>query len=291
MVGGSVLAFQGSGNYTAVGVRGITMASVIVKGKNVHVNVQLTERVASATSVNLSTSGPLTAPASVTVAAGSTNYGFNVLAGNVASDTPASLTATAGGDSATANTTIVAQKVRAVNFGTNPVTAGGSSKGTLNLSTRAGSPTVVTLSSSNPRVHVPAAATVNTGQSRSQYFMVTTDGVDSDETSTIGGTIGITTTTSTFYVRRASVKAFQPARNVLGGRSFRVGVKLTGKAGPSGRTVAVVSSNTSVIPNGNVVIAPGASSGVARFTTSTVGSQTAVNLTAAGIQGTVNVLH
>lgn len=291
MVGGAVMAFPGSGNYTTVGIRGIRLATVVLQGRTAHVNVQVTERVGANTTVTLSTSGPLSAPASVQIAAGATNVGFDVTAGAVGSDTPASLTASAGGDSETANTTVIVTKVNNIKFGRNPVVAGDTSKSSLLLAAVAPSNTTVTLSSDNPRVHTPASANVAAGNTRSAYFSVTTDGVDTDETATISATVGANTKTATLYVKRAKITTLNVAKSVVGGNghTFFVQVKLTGRAGPSGRAVAVVSSNTAVVPNQQVVIAPGATSGSARFTTHAVGADTDVTLTAAGIAGHVHV--
>ncbi len=114
-----------------------------------------------------SSSSALRAPASVTVATGGTSATFSVQTSAVSASQKATLTATAEGKSQTDVITLypatAAPTLSKIACGTQTLTVPATETCTVYLSAKAASPAVVTLSSSNIVLQVPASVTVAAG--------------------------------------------------------------------------------------------------------------------------------
>jgi hypothetical protein len=288
IAGGSALAFPSSGRYVVVGIGGVRLARTIRSSQSVYATVFLTSRPATNQTVTLGTGGPLSAPGTAVVLAGENKTRVLVTAGSVGIKTDAFLTASLSGTSKKAPTSITPTRIGSIGFHQNPINGGARTTGSIAVDQPFPADRLYALSSDNPNVVVPPTVLVKAGQLRSVNFPITTSGVDNAESATITAVFG-PLIQNKLFLSKAQVTEFISASTVRGGRAFRVTVKLSGKAGPSGRTVQIVSDDPSVIPNTSITIAPGQNQAYLRVATLPVASTTTVHLTASGLPATVTV--
>jgi hypothetical protein len=179
----------------------------VVGGSNTQGTVSLSSAPSSSVVVVLSSSNTsvASAPANVTVAAGTTSTSFTITTFAVSSTQNVTISATYGN---TLKTTLTVSApsggVTLSSLTLNPatVTGGSSSKGTVTLSVAATSATTVSLSSSNSSAaKVPSSATVAAG-STSATFTITTQRVSSNTNVTITASEGGSTKSAVLTVTR-----------------------------------------------------------------------------------------
>src|SRR5206468_3547867 len=101
-----------------------------------------------------------TVPMSVTVPQGQTQATFTVATMQPTDDVTATISATAGGVTKTANLTIIASKLASLSIDPGTVNGGTSATGTVTLTVASPSDAVVDLSSNNSAAIVPATVTI-----------------------------------------------------------------------------------------------------------------------------------
>ncbi len=156
-----------------------------------------------AVALSSSNTGAVTAPASVTVAAGQTTATFTATSLGVSTQQSATITGTLGVPR-TAVLTVDPAQLASLSLNPTTVTAGQTSTGTASLNGAAGpGGTTITLASSNTSAATtPASVIVPQGQS-SIDFTVTSLSVPSDDSSEITATLGGTSQSATLTVLRA----------------------------------------------------------------------------------------
>jgi hypothetical protein len=279
---GSVLA-AGSGTYHTTGVAAVTIRTRLVAGNTYVASVLISHKEGVDVDVAIAATN-LTVPATVTVPAGKTSQQFSVSPdlglGN------GTLTASLNGTSRSRSFTVVPIKVVDVALAPSQIIGGGArSKGSVLLADRNGGAMTIGLSTDDPRLVVPSSTDATAGSSRSAYFDVTAPaGVDNPVTANVIATVNSVDTSSPITILPASIRYAKLGNSgiVVGGRPVVVIVELTGRAGPSGKSYSVTSGNPSLIPNGTLVVAPGAKRGTLRLQTTDVTTQTNVSLTIPG---------
>ena len=233
-----------------------------------------------------SNASSVTVPASVTVAAGSTQASFVAQTLAVSSQSVATITGVLGGRSATATVTVNPATITGLSITPNNVLGGKGAIGTLTLSGPAlSSGDVVTLSSNTATVGLPPTITVPAGQTTAT-FAITTQPVSSTTVANISATFGGVSASAQLTVVPDSVQSLtvNPG-TVMGGSTSTATVILSRPAGTSGVVVSLSSSNPAATMPGSVTVAAGQTTATFTVTTIPVGSQTAVTI-AASFAGT-----
>jgi hypothetical protein len=201
-------------------------------------------------SLSSSNSAVAAVPATVTIAAGATSASFAVTTSSVAADTTVTLTGTYSGATQTATLTVTppppAASLQSVTVNPTSVTGGASSQGTVTLSS--GAPTggaVVSLSSGNAAVTVPANVTVPAGAT-SATFTASTTAVAAATPVTISATYAGVTRTTTLTVNPPSETATLTVTAT--GRS---GERVT--SNPAGINVSVGSTGSASFTTGTSI--------------------------------------
>jgi hypothetical protein len=227
-------------------------------------------------------------PASVTIPAGAKTISQTFTPSGVDANVSGSLTATMG--SSTKSLTFLLQKANLLSLAFNPlvVNGGTSSTGTLKLDGAAGpSGRVVTLTSGNAGVVVPASATIPAG-ARQVTFVATTNGVNADTAVTVTAN-GSPTRTAVLTVKKGLATSLTGAASIKGGSIINLSLKLSAKAGPSGTTFNLTTNTGSAVPPATVTVPAGATSVTVPVTTNSVTSATAATITATSASaGTVS---
>jgi hypothetical protein len=232
-------------------------------------------------SLSSSDTSVATVPASVTVPAGSTSASFTVTTSGVGSSTSVTLTATLASITKTAILTVI-PALSALSVSPGSVVGSDPSTGSVTLTAAApAGGAVVSLSSSNTSVAtVPASVTVPQGQS-SATFTVTTLGVASTATITIsairaGSTLSATLTVLPLptLVRTKLVPNITAPTGTATGTVF-----LSGPAPSAGASVALASSNPSLVTVPASVVVP-AGVWFGTFTATPVGSGASATVSA-----------
>jgi len=282
MTGTSVKGIQMSANLPTI--QSVTLSpNAVVGGASSlgTVNISL----GKGETVLLSSSNPSVAsvPASIVISKGSTSGTFNITTTPVAANTTVTITATLNGTFQT-TLTVIAPTVSALSLNPNSVTGGSPSTGTVTISGNA--PTggiAVALSSSNtPAATVPASVTVPAGQN-SANFTVTTLSVSSTTTSIITATLGGSQTAVLTVNASVVLSAFtiNPS-TVTGGSQNSTGTVTLNSPAPSGGSSVTLSSSNSSVASVPASVAVAAGNTTANFTITSfsVGSTTAVTITA-----------
>lgn len=245
---------------------------------------------ASGIVVFLSSNNPVAqVPASVTIAANATAANFQVTTNSVSTATSAMISGTYGTTTRNATLTVNPVTVTLSSFSLSPasVAGGNSSTGTVTLSGSApAGGIVVSLSTNNSAVQVPASVTVAANTTTSN-FVVTTGNVSSTTTAAVSGSYNSTTRIATLTVTPAAVPvpvtlsslSVNPT-SVVGGNSSTGTVTLNGSAPFGGAAVALSSSSASAQVPSNVLVAAGATSATFTITTTSVSSSTPTTITA-----------
>jgi hypothetical protein len=152
--------------------------------------------------VTLSSTGPVSVPASVTVPAGATTAGFSVSTSAVSSPAPGTVLAEYNGDSLQAGVTVTPAALASLSLNPPTVGPGATSIGTVALNGKAaGAGAVVTLASSNTlAAAVPASVTIPAG-SASATFTVSAKIVNSGS-ATISATYAGVTKTAVLTIKK-----------------------------------------------------------------------------------------
>lgn len=224
-----------------------------------------------------------TVPSSVTVLAGATQATFTVTSIAVPSTQSAGISATYNGVTRTSTLQVSYPALSTLALNPATVTGGLPSTGTVTLTGPA--PTggaTVTLASANPAAAaVPASLTVPAGASTAT-FTVTTSPVASSSSIVITASRLDVTKTATLTVQPPSLLSLVLSpTSVTGGTSATGTVTLSDPAPAGGAVVALSSANPAVVAvPASIMVAPGATTATFKVTTYTVGSSTAVTLTA-----------
>jgi hypothetical protein len=159
-----------------------------------------------------------------------------------------------------------------------PVVGGNSVAGKVTLP--AGAPVggaVITLSSSDTGVKVPATVTIPSG-AISQTFAATTTGVAANATATISAKYGVGSGTASLVRTKASLLSLAATPTALvAGQTASATLKLDGSAGPGGDLIQLTSSNANLTVPASLAISVGSNQGVFQVkTVAGTGNYTAV---------------
>ncbi len=250
--------------------------------------------------VTLGAGGPVTVPGSITIPVGQMSGNFAVTTVAVNVNTPVVVTATsANAVQATLNVNapVAGQgTITGLSILPNPVTGGNSATGTVTLAAAAPAGGVlVTLGAGGP-VTVPGSITIPVGQMNGT-FAVTTTSVGSNTpvvvTAVSGTTVQTTLNVNAPTATQAALASVSILPNpVTGGNSATGTVTLQAAAPAGGALVNLASANNAVTVPGSITIPVGQMSGNFAVTTTAVGSNTSVVVTAVSgttVQTTLNV--
>jgi len=259
----------------------------LTSGDTVWVQLQLTAAPAAATAIPLTSSNQSAAPvpASVTMPANIAWTQFQMQAGQVTADTPATITATLNGKSASGSLTIAPAALKSLSISPSTI-SGGAQPGAIVMLTGQAPPggAVVSLSSDSPAVSPPPSVFVNAG-SFSTSFALQTSSVTQNTTATV---------TASWNGKNAQAQVTllpqpQPASLTLdptttvgtGGSSF--GRVTIASAQSTDTTFQLTSSHPSIasVPGGMIVPAGVTAGGFNVFTTQ-VTTQTIVTISVTG---------
>jgi len=271
---------------TPPGVTGLSIAPASVKGgQSATGTVTLSSKATGfGAVVNLSSNKTAfaSAPASVTVLAGSTTANFPITTHGGSTNTLVTFTASLSGTQATAPLTVTPPDLTSVTLSPTSVKGGSTSTGTVTISDQAANGSiVVTLSSNNAAATVPASVTIAAGATTAT-FAVNTTAVPADTPVTISGTFNSATQTGALTVQAPLVAGLAVTPGSI--RSLQTAtatVTLDGPA-PTGGSVVTLSSNTpslATLPP-NVTVPAGAATATFPVTVGTVTSTTTVQLSA-----------
>ncbi len=225
----------------------------------------------------------VTVPASATVAAAATSTTFTATVAAVTVDASAQLTATLNGGSASTSLSLVAP-VTPASLSCNPATlpAGATSTCTVTLNKPAlGGGQVVTLSSDNAPLSVPASATVAAGAT-SATFTATAGTPTKAQTVTVTATANGVSRTTVVTLQagvRVSALSCSPS-SFTGAGTSTCTVTLSGPAPGGGATVTLSSNNTSVTVPASTTVAAAAASTTFTATVAAVTVDASAQLTA-----------
>jgi uncharacterized protein (TIGR03790 family) len=230
-----------------------------------------------------SNTGAASVPATVSIAAGSFGATFAIGTSAVLTTTTATISATYAGAKKTATLTITPLNLVSVTL--SPTSVTGSVSTTANKVTMSGiapADAVVSLSSSDPGVTVPASVTVAAGTSVSSVFTITTSLVSAITPVTITASYNGVSKTGILTVNPIIATPVLSPTSVLGGTSTTLNKVTLSVAAPAGGLVVnLSSSDPGVGVPASVTVAAGAtSSPVFTITTSSVAATTTVTISA-----------
>ncbi|HEU5020342.1 MAG TPA: hypothetical protein VFT60_00580, partial [Bryobacteraceae bacterium] len=240
--------------------------------------------------VSLSSNNPAASvPASVSIEAGDLGASFPITAAAVAAATPVTITATLNGVSQSTTVTVnPAVALSSLNLSPAMVSGGGSSVGTVTLTSAApAGGIVISLVSNNGAAVAPSSVTIPAGSSSATFNLSTA--------AVTGTTIGNIVAIYNFVIRTASLTvtagsavtlsdvSLNPTE-VTGGTSSTGTVTLSGPAPAGGITVGLSSNSPATTP-ANVTVAAG--SATANFTVTTTSVVSATNSTITATQNGV----
>lgn len=283
-----------AGNYTYSAPQAITTAtvaalalspSIVPGGNNVTATVTLSGAAPTGGAVVAitNTNTKASAPASMTIAGGTTSGTFTITTVGVTSTFSGTVTANYGGVAKSATL-----KVRPVNIKTfaflplKVVGAAQNSTGTITLDAVAPVNTTVTLSSSKPTVgSVPASFVISAG-STTGTFTLTSFEVAADTVVTVTAKVNGVARTANCTVTPAHLLSLTMAPNsIVGGWLTSTGTVTLDANAPSNTTVTLSSNNPSVgsVP-ANVVVTAGSSSATFTMSSAQVAANTVVTISA-----------
>lgn len=201
---------------------------------------------AGGTAVSLSSSSPgLRVPGSVTVPVGATSANFTATAGTITLDQAVVVTATLGGNSQTTTVSLVAQPLVS-SLGCTPSSLGVGAAATCMMTLSKAAPgggVVVSLSSNNAALSVPASVTV-TAAASSASFPATAGSVTADQTALVTATLGGSSQSASLsLVASTQVTSLVCAPSSLGTGSSVTCTMTLSKAAPAGGVAVSLSSN------------------------------------------------
>ena len=259
----------------------------LASGNTTWVQLQLSGAPASATNVALTSSNPGAAPvpSSVTMPANIAWTQFQMQAGQVASATPATITATLNGASASGQITIGESALKTLTISPSAINGGATASGIVMLTGQAppGGATVM-LSSDNAAATPPASVFVNPG-SFSTSFTLPTSMVTANTTATLTATWNGASVqgkvTLTPQTSPASLTLSPTSTVGTGGSSF--GRVTIAAIQPTDSIFQVTSSHPAIaqVPS-SVLVPQGATAGGFNIFTTQVASQTVVTISVSG---------
>jgi hypothetical protein len=266
-----------------------TWESTIKGGGTFNAKVTLTAPAADATTITLASTNPaVVVPASVTIPKNGTEANFVVTTVAVATDTVASVSATAGTLIASRPVTVLAPKVQTFDMSPSSVAGGSTVNATVTLDGAApvGGLTV-TINYQYPTVTTgPATITVTAGQT-SQSFTITTNPVNVDTNAGAGaytiifGAPGSDWTVDFVDIAapRVSALTLDPT-SVKGGTSSTGTVVLDSPAPALGMTVNLTSNNVAATVSATVTVPGGTTSTTFTVTTDAVATDSTATISA-----------
>ena len=222
-----------------------------------------------------------TVPGTVTIPAGQTSGTFNVSTSAVAVDTLATINATYGGATASADLSVTRVALTGFTLNRASVVGGGTRIATVTLSSNAPSGGyAVQLSSDAAAATLPASVMVPSGQ-KSASVSVTT--------SPVQDAIGVVLHASANGIEKVAVLDVLPPNVTVkvspvaltGGNTATGTVLLDGKAPAGGLTVALTSDDAHAVVPASVVVAAGKTSATFSVATTQVSGETQVEVAAA----------
>lgn len=268
----------------------------VVGGSTADATLTLTGPAPAAGTVVLlssSDSAAASVPASVVVPPGADTAIFSVSTAPVWAWTQVTVSASYGGVAKTAKITVKAAVPNSFDLDPAAVIGGNTSQATVTLTGPAPQGGgLLTLSSSDPQVTVPASVTVPEGSS-SATFTVGTSPVNAFSQATLSATYNGVSRTAKISIKVASPDSLTLSPSaVIGGSTADATIFLNGVAPSGGTVVNLASSDTSVasVP-GAVTVPAGASSATFTISTVAVGAtvQATISATAYGVSQTATL--
>ena len=243
--------------------------------------------------VKLSSSSPSARmPSTVTVQPGKISASFEVTTTAVATNTPVTITATNGSNSASGTLTVLAPVVESLHLDPDVVTGGSYSTATVTLDSPApAGGLTVNLSSSLAAATVPATVTVAAGKTGAT-FTVNTAPVSATVSATIKAAAGSSSKSENLVIVLPKIKSFTVTPNpVIGGQTAVGEIILTGPAPAGGTTCTLQSFLGSVTVPATVTIAAGKTAVKFKIATTVVTTNTNADIkaTCSGASQTVQL--
>ena len=219
----------------------------------------------------------------VTILAGTSSANFTITTSPAYVVTPINISATLGLRTVSCGLLLgITDSVHSISASPSSVTGGGSSTGTVYLTTPAPTGgTVVTLSSNSPDLQVQSTVIVQQGQLFAN-FPITTTGVLNTETVSISATLGTKTVSCGFGIGASAVLhavTISPS-SIVGGTLTTGIVSLTGPAPLGGALVTLSSTDPSAQVQAIVLVPAGQTSATFTISTTSVAANTNPQITA-----------
>jgi hypothetical protein len=269
----------------------------LTSGNSTWVAVQLTSAPSTTTSVGLASSNPSVAPVptSIVMPANVAWTQFQMQAGQVTSPTPATITASLNGKSASGTLTVQPTALKSLTISPSSITGGAQPTAIAMLSGQAPpGGAIVALSSDSPTVTPPPSVFVEAG-SFSVSFPLQTNAVATTTTATVTATwngSGASAQVTLLPAVAPTAIALSPTSTVgLGGSSFATVSIATPQ--PTDTMFQVASSNPAVasVPNGMMVPAGTTRGGFNIFTSSVpVDTRVIISVSGGGVSQSATLL-
>ena len=220
-------------------------------------------------------------PSYITVAEGQKTATFNIVVGKVTEETYAYITATIDGVSSEASLTIRPKSIKPTTLSiTESLVGGTSGTGTITLSDPAPEGGLdVDLATDNAAVSLPLVVKVAEG-SKTANFSFSTTAVSSTITATVSAKANGATVTDTIEVRVRPLGTLVASPSTLPGKATGTLTLTLSSPTTTPLTVNVTSSNAAVVlASKTITIAKGQSSGILKFTTALLGTDTTSTIT------------
>jgi len=229
------------------------------------------------------TNATLTVPGSVTVNAGATTATFSGTTTTINSNQSATVTATYNSSSANAMVSLVAPiSLVSLNCTPTSLTGGALSACIVTLSQASVSWSVVSISSNDTNLTVPASVAIRNGTTTGTFNVMAAAAIVSTQNATVNAVLGNSTaSTNISLVGVAAVSGLSCAPASIGqNASTSCTVTLINPAPASGAVVTISNSNAPVNTPGSVVVNAGATTATFNATTATIGSNQSATITA-----------
>lgn len=246
-------------------------------------------------SVSVTITGSNTvAPSTITIAAGNTSGTFTITTTPVPATVTSTISVSANGGTASAALQIDPPVPAVLTIQPPSVTAGMSTTGTVTLSGSApAGGTLVTLSSDNVAVSLPANVTILAGATSATFTITTSSTITAMVTATVRASAGTTSVSAILTIAPPPVVlaslVLSPA-SVVGGLQVSATVTLTNPASEGGALVTITSDDLSIaaVPD-SVLVPQGATAATLTIDTTTILTQTVVGITASfnGVSQTI----
>jgi hypothetical protein len=227
----------------------------------------------------------LSAPSSVTVAAGAVSAGFTATAGQISSNQSARVTATLNGSSQSASIALTAPTatVSSLQCGAGSLASGASTTCALELSAAApAGGSIIALASNSALLSAPSSVTVPAGAA-SAAFTATAGSVASNQSARVTATLNGSSQSASIALTAptATVSSLQcGAGSLASGASTTCALELSAAA-PSGGSIVALASNSALLSAPSSVTVPaGAASAAFTATAGQIASNQSASVTA-----------